>query len=53
MAFDRPFLFANLTGVLAYFGMNILRGKPLPIIMGLSLTLSNLKTVADLQIEPQ
>jgi [protein-PII] uridylyltransferase len=29
MAFDRPFLFANLTGVLAYFGMNIVRGQAL------------------------
>ncbi len=27
MAFDRPFLFADLTGVLSYFGMNILRGQ--------------------------
>jgi [protein-PII] uridylyltransferase len=27
MAFDRPFLFAKLTGVLSYFGMNILRGQ--------------------------
>ncbi len=29
MAFDRPFLFAKLTGVLAYFGMNIVRGQAL------------------------
>ncbi len=27
MAFDRPYLFANLTGVLSYFGMNIVRGQ--------------------------
>jgi [protein-PII] uridylyltransferase len=27
MAFDRPFLFAKLTGVLSYFGMNIVRGQ--------------------------
>jgi len=27
MALDRPFLFAKLTGVLSYFGMNILRGQ--------------------------
>jgi [protein-PII] uridylyltransferase len=27
LAFDRPFLFADLTGVLSYFGMNILRGQ--------------------------
>ena len=27
MAFDRPFLFANLSGVLACFGMNIIRGQ--------------------------
>jgi [protein-PII] uridylyltransferase len=27
MAFDRPYLFAKLTGVLSYFGMNIVRGQ--------------------------
>jgi [protein-PII] uridylyltransferase len=27
MAFDRPFLFAKLTGLLSYFGMNIVRGQ--------------------------
>ncbi|MSO23114.1 MAG: [protein-PII] uridylyltransferase [Acidobacteria bacterium] len=27
VALDRPFLFAKLTGVLSYFGMNILRGQ--------------------------
>ena len=27
IAFDRPFLFAKLTGALSYFGMNILRGQ--------------------------
>jgi len=27
MTADRPFLFAKITGVLAYFGMNILRGQ--------------------------
>jgi [protein-PII] uridylyltransferase len=27
VALDRPYLFANLTGVLSYFGMNILRGQ--------------------------
>ena len=27
MAVDRPFLFAKLTGVLSYFGMNIVRGQ--------------------------
>ncbi len=27
MAFDRPYLFAKLSGVLSYFGMNILRGQ--------------------------
>jgi [protein-PII] uridylyltransferase len=27
LAFDRPFLFAKLTGVLSYFGMNIVRGQ--------------------------
>lgn len=29
ITYDRPFLFANLTGVLAYFGMNIVRGQAL------------------------
>lgn len=27
VAFDRPYLFAKLTGVLSYFGMNIVRGQ--------------------------
>ncbi|MCI0419437.1 MAG: HD domain-containing protein, partial [Acidobacteria bacterium] len=27
LALDRPYLFAKLTGVLSYFGMNILRGQ--------------------------
>ncbi len=27
MTMDRPFLFSKITGVLAYFGMNILRGQ--------------------------
>jgi len=37
MAFDRPLLFAKLTGVLSYFGMNILRGQAFANRQGLIL----------------
>ncbi|HEY4491290.1 MAG TPA: HD domain-containing protein, partial [Acidobacteriota bacterium] len=37
IAFDRPFLFADLTGVLSYFGMNILRGQAFANTRGLIL----------------
>ena len=37
VAFDRPFLFAKLTGVLSYFGMNILRGQAFANRQGLIL----------------
>jgi [protein-PII] uridylyltransferase len=34
---DKPFLFSNICGVLAYFGMNILRGYALTSLSGLVL----------------
>ena len=37
VARDRPFLFAKLTGVLSYFGMNILRGQAFANRQGLIL----------------
>jgi [protein-PII] uridylyltransferase len=37
VALDRPFLFAKLTGVLSYFGMNILRGQAFANRQGLIL----------------
>jgi [protein-PII] uridylyltransferase len=37
VALDRPFLFAKLTGVLSYFGMNILRGQAFSNRQGLIL----------------
>jgi [protein-PII] uridylyltransferase len=37
VALDRPFLFAKLTGVLSYFGMNILRGQAFANQQGLIL----------------
>jgi len=39
VALDRPFLFAKLTGVLSYFGMNILRGQAFANRQGLILDL--------------
>ena len=37
MSLDKPFLFSNLCGVLAYFGMDILRGHALTSPAGLAL----------------
>jgi len=39
MAFDRPYLFAILTGVLAYYGMNIVHGQAFANSQGLILDL--------------
>lgn len=37
VSLDKPFLFSNICGVLAYFGMDILRGHALTSLAGLAL----------------
>ena len=37
MSLDKPFLFSNICGVLAYFGMDILRGHALTSLAGMAL----------------
>ena len=34
VSLDKPFLFSNISGVLAYFGMDILRGHALTSLTG-------------------
>ena len=37
VALDKPFLFSNISGVLSYFGMDILRGQAMTTPEGLVL----------------